>query len=157
MKMLSAVLLVITLASFSRAGLAQSGDETAIRKVVQAYDDARNRGDWKAYSAMFTKDADQLTSAGTWRRGAAEIEKSTADITATTYKGGKYTTTVERVRTLAPGVALMDGAFAITNIQGGGARKGRMTMVLVNEAGEWRIAATRSMVPTPAGALPAKR
>ena len=29
-------------------------------------------------------------------------------------------------------------------------------MVLVKEGGEWRIAAARSMVPAPAGALPAK-
>jgi uncharacterized protein (TIGR02246 family) len=148
--------LFVALAATAPAESRQAGDEAAIRQIVQQQDDTRNRGDWKAYGALFTKDADQLTSAGTWRRGSAEIEKSTAEITSTTYKGGKYTTTVERVRMISPTVALVDGAFAITNISGGGSRKGLNTLMLVKDAGQWRIAATRSMVPTPAGALPAK-
>jgi uncharacterized protein (TIGR02246 family) len=156
MKTLCISLLVAALAATGRGESGQAGDEAAIRRVVQQHDEARNRGDWKAYGALFTRDADQLTSAGTWRRGSAEIEKSTADITATTYKGATYATTVDRVRTIAPGVALVDGVFTITNISGGGTRKGQMAIVLVNEAGQWRISATRSMVPTPAGPLPSK-
>ncbi len=156
MKIISRSVLVVALAAAARAVSGQAGDEAAIRQVVQQQDDTRNRGDWKAYGALFTKDADQLTSAGTWRRGSAEIEKNTAEMTATTYKGGKYTTTVDRVRMIAPAVALVDGAFAITNISGGGSRKGLVTLMLVKDAGQWRVAATRSMVPTPAGALPGK-
>lgn len=157
MKIMSRSVLVVALVAAAGAVSGQAGDEAAIRQIVQQQDDTRNRGDWKAYGALFTKDADQLTSAGTWRRGSAEIEKSTAEITSTTYKGGKYTTSVERVRMVAPTVALVDGAFAITNISGGGSRKGLNTLMLVKDAGQWRIAATRSMVPTPAGALPSQR
>ncbi|MGH9312814.1 MAG: SgcJ/EcaC family oxidoreductase [Vicinamibacterales bacterium] len=148
--------LVLALVAPARVQSGQAGDEAAIRRVLQQHDETRNRGDWKAYGALFTTDADQLTSAGTWRRGSADIEKSTAEITSTTYKGGKYSTTVDRVRMIAPVVALADGAFEITNISGGGSRKGLTTLVLVNAGGQWRIAATRSMVPTPAGALPGK-
>lgn len=156
MKMLSMSVLVLALMAPARVQSGQAGDEAAIRRVVQQHDETRNRGDWKAYGALFTRDADQLTSAGTWRRGSADIEKSTAEITSTTYKGGKYATTVDRVRLIAPTVALVDGAFEITNISGGGSRKGLTTLVLVNADGQWRIAATRSIVPTPAGALPGK-
>ena len=65
------------------AGMAQEpggsgGDEAAIRQVVQQHDDARNKADWKALGALFTQDAEQLTSAGEWRRGRAEIEKGIA-------------------------------------------------------------------------------
>ena len=151
----SIVLLLAFVASV-RTPAAQPGEESAVRRVVQQHDDARNKGDWKAYAALFAKDADQLTSAGTWRTGVADIEKSTAEIIATTYKGGKYTTTVDRVRVIAPNVALVDGTFEIANISGGGSRKGRSTLILVNAGGQWRIAATRSMVPTPAGALPTR-
>jgi uncharacterized protein (TIGR02246 family) len=155
MRNLSIVLLLVALApTVWTAG--QAGDEPSIRKVLQQYDETRNRGDWKAYGALFIPDADQLTSSGTWRRGTTEIMKSTADITATTYKGGKYTTTVDRVRVIAPTVALVDGAFEISNLAGGGTRKGLISMVLVKDGGQWRVAATRSMVPTPAGALPTK-
>ena len=38
---------------------------------------------------------------------------------ATTYKGGKDTTKVDKVRMLAPTVALVDGPFEISNIAGG--------------------------------------
>jgi uncharacterized protein (TIGR02246 family) len=152
MRNLSVFLVLAALAPTVGTASGQSGDEAAIRKLVQQYDETRNRGDWKAYGALFTADADQLVSSGTWRRGAADIMKSTADITATTYKGGKYTTTVDRVRTIAPTVALVDATFEISNLAAGGARKGLNSMVLVNTGGRWRIAATRSMVPTPAGA-----
>jgi uncharacterized protein (TIGR02246 family) len=155
MRALAASLVVFAFAAPSGMP-SQSGDEAAIRQIIQQQDDTRNRGDWKAYGALFTKDADQLTSAGTWRRGPAEIEKNTAEITATTYKGGKYATTVDRVRMIAPTAALVDGAFTITNLSGGGSRKGFITLMLVKEAGQWRVAATRSMVPTPAGPLPTK-
>jgi uncharacterized protein (TIGR02246 family) len=152
MRNLSVFLVLAALAPTVGTASGQSGDEAAIRKLVQQYDETRNRGDWKAYGALFTADADQLVSSGTWRRGAADIMKSTADITATTYKGGKYTTTVDRVRTIAPTVALVDATFEISNLAAGGTRKGLNSMVLVNTGGRWRIAATRSMVPTPAGA-----
>jgi uncharacterized protein (TIGR02246 family) len=134
----------------------QGGDEAAVREVVRHYDETRGRGDWKAYGALFTTDADQRISSGTWRRGTADIVKGTADSIATTYKGGKYTTTVDRVRMIASTVALVDAAFEISNLAGGGTRRGLITIVLVKDGGQWRIAATRSMVPTPAGALPAK-
>lgn len=138
-------------------GLAQApaaADDAAVRRVLQQHDDVRNRSDWKALGDLFTEDAEQLTSAGEWRRGRAAIEKGVAQAGATTYKGTKYTTTVEKVRMMAPNVALVDGAFEIANIGGRGSRKGHMTYLLVKSGDRWRIAAGRSMVPTPVGATP---
>jgi uncharacterized protein (TIGR02246 family) len=148
--------LVIVLAAAASAGSAQATDEAAIRRVVERFDDTRNTGDWKGFTALFTKEADQLISSGTWRRGPDDIAKGMQEITSTAYKGATHKTTADRVRMLGPGVAISDGAFTITNIAGGGGRKGLVTMVLVKDGSEWRIAAARSMVPTPAGALPAK-
>ena len=141
------------------AGVAQApggsgGDEAAIRQVVQQHDDARNRSDWKALGALFTQDAEQLTSAGEWRRGRAEIEKGIAQTMSTTYKGGKYVSKIATVRLLAPTVALADGSFEIANIGSGGSRRGHTTLVLVKSGSDWRIAASRSMVPTSVGATP---
>ena len=131
-------------------------DDAAIRRVVQQQDETRNRGDWKAMGELFTQDAEQYTSAGEWRRGRAQIEKAVAQIMATTYKGAKYTTKVDTVKTLTPTVAIVDGAFEISNIGGTGSRTGHSTYVLVKDADRWRIAAVRSMVPTPVGAIPRK-
>jgi uncharacterized protein (TIGR02246 family) len=146
----------LTVAGFGQAAAPASADETAIRRVVQQQDDARNRADWKALSELFTQDAEQLTSSGTWRRGRADIEKGVAQSMGSIYKGAKYTTKVESVRMLAPTVAMADGAFEISNIAGGGTRRGHATYLLVKSGDAWRIAAVRSMVPTPEGATPAR-
>jgi len=144
---------MIALAGPALAQATAGGDEAAIRAVIQKQDDTRNKADWKGLGALFTDDAEQLTSAGEWRRGRAAIEKGVADGMASTYKGGKYTTKIDKVRILAPTVALADGSFEISNIAGG-ARRGQTTYTLVKSGGQWRIAAARSMVPTATGATP---
>lgn len=70
-------------------------------------------------------------------------------------KGGKFATKIDSVRLLAPTVAIADGTFEISNIAGG-SRKGNISYVLVKSGDGWRIAASRSMVPTAAGPTPAK-
>ncbi len=131
------------------------GDEAAVRRVIQQQDETRNKADWKGLAALFTEDAEQFTSAGEWRRGRADIEKGVAQSMATTYKGGTYTTKVDKVRMLASTVALADGSFEISNIAGG-TRRGHTTYALVKAGGQWRIAAARSMVPTAVGSTPAR-
>ena len=148
-------MLALTVPAIGKTRAATGPDEKAIRRVVQQQDDARNRGDWKALGQLFAEDADQQTSAGDWRRGRTEIEKGVAQTMGTAYKGGKYATKIERVQMLGPGVAIADGAFEIANI-GGGARRGRTTYILVKSGDQWRIAAIRSMVPTPVGATPSR-
>jgi uncharacterized protein (TIGR02246 family) len=145
----------IALAGPAFAQATGGGDDAAIRGVLQQHDDTRNKADWKALSALFTEDAEQFTSAGEWRRGRAEIEKGVSQGMATTYKGGKYTTKVGKVRMLAPTVALVDASFEISNIAGG-ARRGNTTFALVKSGGQWRIAAARSMVPAAVGSTPAR-
>lgn len=149
-------LVTLTVAGFGQVAAPASADDAAIRRVVQQQDEARNRGDWKALSELFTQDAEQLTSSGTWRRGRAAVEKGVAQTMGSVYKGAKYTTKVESVRMLAPTVAMADGTFEISNIAGGSTRRGHSTYLLVKSGDAWRIAAVRSMVPTPEGATPAR-
>ena len=93
--LLSLALMVPTVTQTPSAG---RGDEAAIRRVVERHDAARNREDWKALGQLFREDAEQLTSAGEWRRGRAAIEKGVAQTMAGAYKGGTYVTKVEAVR-----------------------------------------------------------
>ena len=152
----TAFFLALTLPAFAQSAAVSSADDKAIRGVVQQQDEARNRGDWKAFGELFTQDAEQLTSAGEWRRGRAAIEKGVAQSMTTSYKGGKYVSKVETIRMVSPTVALADGAFEISNIGRGGSRRGQTTYVLVKSADRWRIAASRSMVPSAAGPTPAR-
>jgi uncharacterized protein (TIGR02246 family) len=148
------LMLLVPGAAFGQA--AAGGDEAAIRRVVQQHDQTRTNGDWKGAANLFTEDGATLTSAGEWRRGRGEIEKRGAAAGASAYKGAKYATTIDSVRLLAPTVALADGTFEISGIGGGGSRKGHTAYILVKSGDAWRIAGSRSMVPTPVGPTPSR-
>lgn len=123
---------------------ATAPDEAAIRGVVRQYLEARDRGDAKAVGALFTEDADQLTSSGEWRAGREEIVRGTLASTART--GGTRTIAIERVRFPAAGVAIADGRYDLTDAQGT-ARRMWTSFVFVGQGGEWRIASIRNMLP----------
>ena len=125
-------------------GRATSGEETAIRDVVQKYLDAREHADPQAVGALFTDDADQLTSAGEWRRGRAEIVRGT--LASTQQTGGTRKITIETIRFPAPGVALADGRYELTDVQGA-TRRMWSAFVLVRRGAGWRIASIRNMLP----------
>ena len=120
-------------------------DEGAVREVVKRYIDARDRSDPKAIEALFTEDADQLTSSGQWRRGRGEVVKGT--MASSQQTGGTRTITIETVRFPAPGVALADGRYEISGLAGGATRRMWTSFVLTGSEGGWRIAAIRNMLP----------
>jgi uncharacterized protein (TIGR02246 family) len=146
--------LVLLVPGVALGQAAAGGDDAAIRRVIQQHDQTRTSGDWKGSANLFAEDGTTLTSSGEWRRGRAALEKGGAATGAGVYKGAKYATTIDSVRLLAPTVALADGNFEISGIGGGGSRKGHSTYVLVKSGDAWRIAASRSMVPTTVGPTP---
>jgi uncharacterized protein (TIGR02246 family) len=150
------IALLLTISTHAQ-GRAAGADESAVRRVVQQHEDARHRRDWKAMAALFTDDAEQMASSGVWRTGRAAIESSVAASFATAYKGATYTGTVERVRMLAPTVAIASGIFEIKNIAGSGHRMGQTTFVLVRSGADWRIATATWTVPTPLGPTASSR
>jgi uncharacterized protein (TIGR02246 family) len=129
-----------------------TGDEAAVRAIVQKYMDARDRQDAHALEALFTADADQLVSSGEWRKGRAELVKGTLASSQST--GGKRTITVTSVRFLTPGVAIADGHYDLTGLTGGQNRNMWTTLMMTHDANGWHIAAIRNMLP--AAPAPAK-
>jgi uncharacterized protein (TIGR02246 family) len=127
--------------------------ENAIRALVGKYVAAREERDPAAIEALFTSDADQLTSSGEWRRGRTRLVPGT--LASSERTGGTREITVETVRLLAPDVAIADGRYEISGLAGGGQRVMFTTLVLTRDSGNWRIAAIRNMLPAtpvPAGA-----
>jgi uncharacterized protein (TIGR02246 family) len=123
----------------------RSADDRAIRAIVKNYMDAREQHDAKAVEALFTADADQLVSSGEWRRGRDEVVRGT--LASSQRTGGTRTITVETIRYLAPGVAIADGRYEISGLQGEATRKMWSTFVLTRSGKEWRITAIRNMLP----------
>ena len=124
-------------------------DEAAVRAVVARYVNARELRDPAAIEALFTRDADQITSSGEWRRGRDAIVPGTLE--SSRRNPGTRQIRIDAVRFLTPEVAIVDGPYEIS-VAGGTPRQMRTTIVVKREADAWRIAAIRNMVPT--GATP---
>jgi uncharacterized protein (TIGR02246 family) len=134
---------------------APSGDDHAIREVVQKYVDAREAQDPKAIEALFTEDADQLVSDGVWRRGRDALVRGMLESSRKT--GGRRSIRVETIRRLAPDVALVDGRYIQTGVAAGGNREMWTTILLKRGPDGWRIDAIRNMLPAaPAAAATPK-
>lgn len=136
---------------------ATAQDDAALREVVRLYVNAREARDPVAIGALFTGDVDQLVSSGEWRRGRDVLVKGTLASSAQT--GGTRSITVETVRMLGPGVALVDGRYEISGLAGGAVRRMWSSFVMVRQDGAWRISAIRNMAPTTpaAGQVPVAR
>src|SRR3954452_11468248 len=125
---------------------AQSADETAVRAVVQKYVDAREAKDPKAIEPLFTEDADQLVSDGTWRRGRKTLVRGMLE--SSRRNPARRSITVVSVRFLSPEVALVDGRYIQKGAKGDKDREMWTAITLKRVAGGWRIAAIRNMLPS---------
>ncbi len=118
--------------------------EDAVRELVARYVDARERRDPSAVRALFTSDADQLTTSGEWRRGIDQIVTGT---TASSERNpGRRAIQIETVRFLSPDIALADGRYEIQGAAGT-PRPMWTTFVVTRTKDGWRIAAIRNMRP----------
>jgi uncharacterized protein (TIGR02246 family) len=136
--------LVLGLVSSGQEETGRTSDEAAIREVVRRYVAARERNDPAAIAALFTTDADQLTSSGEWRKGRDAIVRGT--LASSKQTGGTRSITVESVRFPSADTAIADGRYEITGAAGGD-RRMWTSFVLIRGKGEWSIAAIRNMLP----------
>jgi uncharacterized protein (TIGR02246 family) len=139
-----ALCLVVGLAAASPQTGRPAADDAAIRDVVKNYVAARERNDAAAIEALFTSDADQLTSSGEWRKGRDAIVRGT--MASSKQTGGTRTITVESVRFPSPDTAVADGRYEISGGTGGD-RRMWTSFVMVRSKEGWRIAAIRNMLP----------
>ena len=144
--LIAVVCSIVTLPAAAQTPGPGSPDAAAIREVVRKYVDAREKRDPRALAALFTDDADQLTTTGEWRRGRDNVVQG--GLASSQANPGSRQIAIETVRGLAPGVAIADGLYEISGAQGTAPRRMRTTFMLVRAAGEWRIAAIRNMAPT---------
>lgn len=123
------------------AAAPESGDESAVRAAIARYVSARDARDPAALADIFTVDADQYTTTGDWRRGRERLLPGMAE--SSRQNPGSRGIRVQAVRFLTPDVAIADGAYSIA----GSDLQRWTTLVLLREAGSWRITAIRNMTP----------
>ena len=137
---------------YAQAG--QSADDAAIRKQVDQFAASWNKGDAKAAAQFFSDDGDYVSSTGQRGDGRAGVEKVLTEQYTGVYKGATLKNTVTSIRFLKPDVAIVNGTFEVSGMQGpdGKAlpvRKGLSTIVAVKQGDKWVYAALRGMVPAP--------
>jgi len=122
-------------------------DEREIRALVDRYVEAREQIDAAAVESIFTADADQLVSAGEWRRGRAALVAGT--MASSRQNSGHRTIAIETIRRLTPEIALVDGRYELAATSNSPARKMWTTLIVQRTPQGWRIAAIRNMLPAP--------
>jgi uncharacterized protein (TIGR02246 family) len=153
-------LLIIIFIFFSGCGdnskpIETKGEDTtleaaaAIRARIEAYLTVWNSHDPSALAAFFTDDADVIMGNGPITRGRQAIQELWRNYFATQEPERRATLVVDSVRLITTDVALINIATTTggRNAQGQElhTRKARGTWVLVDQGGEWVIAAMRGM------------
>jgi len=140
-----AMIAICALSTTTTLAAQSAADEAAVRAVVARYVNARELRDAAAIEPLFTRDADQLTSSGEWRRGRDAVVPGTLE--SSRRNPGTRQIRIDTVRFLASDVAIVDGPYEIS-VAGTAPRPMSTTIVVKREADAWRIAAIRNMVPT---------
>jgi uncharacterized protein (TIGR02246 family) len=149
MKTLPAVAAVLAFA----AGVAawaqadRAADEAAVRAVIQAFLDTREKNDAAGLAALLTADVDQRQTSGTMRSGRDAVVSGSLSTQQST--GGRRTISVDSLRFVGPDVALADGRYDSLGRADGTDQRMLTSMVLRREGGAWKIAAIRNMLPPP--------
>ncbi|MFP5263910.1 MAG: SgcJ/EcaC family oxidoreductase [Blastocatellia bacterium] len=118
-------------------------DEAAIHKIVSRLEEAWGKGDGKAFAAPFAEDADYVVVNGMRIKGRDMIAAGHQRIFDTVYKNTHITPTVQSVRFIREGVALVHVEWRMGPRPGApaGGSKAMNTMVMTKDNGRWSIAA----------------
>lgn len=120
------------------------GDETAVRALLSQMNEAWERGDARAYGALFTEDADYVVFDGARLRGRAENAALHQQLFDTILGGTRLRGEVESVAFVSEDVAIVHSSGGVLwpwqreiNVRA----SSRQTLVLVKHDGRWRIRA----------------
>lgn len=123
---------------------ATAAQTSQINAVIESYSTAREGRDTTLLKKILTPDVDQLVSSGEWRTGIASAVQGM--LASSAAAPGTRTLTVDKLRLIATGVAIVDCRYEIRN-SNGTTRKMWSSFVVRLYNGEWRIAAIRNMLP----------
>jgi uncharacterized protein (TIGR02246 family) len=137
--------LALTATAWPQSG-GRAADEAAIRAVIQAFLDTREKNDAAGLAALLTPDVDQRQTSGNLRSGRDAVVSGSLATQQST--GGRRAITVDSLRFVGPDVAIADGRYDSLGRADGTDQRMLTSMVLRREGGAWKIAAIRNMLPS---------
>ena len=125
-------------------------DEAAIRKLLSDFLEAWNRHDAKAFSMVFSQDADFANVAGVGAHGRAEIEKFHAPRFAANFKDSHQTIVESKIRFIKSDVAAVDARWEMIGAKNAEGqeiplRKGLLNFTMTRESNQWFITVMHNM------------
>jgi uncharacterized protein (TIGR02246 family) len=145
-----AALAAFGFAAYERAADAQApsrtADETAIKAVIQAFVDTREKNDPAGLGALLTADVDQQQTSGGRRAGRDAVVAGSLATQRET--GGTRTISLSALRFISADVAIADGRYDSLGRSDGTDQLMLTSMVLRRETDGWKIAAIRNSLPT---------
>ena len=161
MRALVLICLTVSLFMGGVAGAApvrsEGEDEQAIQKLLAESTGAWNRHDMKAFSELFTNDADFVVISGRHLKGRGEIFTYHDQLHKGAFKGRQQSSKWQDLRFIRPDVAIGHVAFEATSTSGDKTlrRTALATVVLANTGGRWSITALHNTLLSgpPPGAL----
>lgn len=123
----------------------ENPDERQVRAVLRAVEDAWNRRDLKAFTALFAPEAGYITRDNVMLRGRSEIERAQKDAQAGPLRGMQLKLTANRIEFLAPQVVVVDALVCLTPEERGVRPTDALsTLVLAKGEEGWRIYAAHT-------------
>jgi hypothetical protein len=126
------------------AQVSKPNDKQEIYSLIDKYSSARENVDTVLLKSILTNEVDQLVSSGEWRNGIKGSMKGM--VRSSNSNPGDRTLTVDKIRFLNKGAAIVDARYEIKNADGS-IRKMWSTFVVVFENKMWKITAIRNMLP----------
>jgi uncharacterized protein (TIGR02246 family) len=129
-------------------------NDEEIRALYTQFAAAWNAHDPKKMASFWAIDGDTMEPDGVVAKHRDEVEKHFALEHSGPFKDTELKLTIDSVWFASHDVAMVDGTYMVMgavdpNGQPLPPRKGLLTSVLIKEDGEWRVAASRSMIPIP--------
>jgi uncharacterized protein (TIGR02246 family) len=150
------VLVLVLAAGSGPAAFAQRADDAAaIRRQLERYTTAWNKGDAKALASLYDVEGAITSASGHTVQGRDALEKGFAEGFAGSSKGSRMTAIVGTIRFLKPDIAVVEGVWELSGLRGPNGKemppvKGLSLAVYVNKSRQWLLAAGQTMLPAPA-------
>lgn len=134
--------------------LSQETKEDEVRKRIQEFEDAYNRGDAEAVASIYDVNATHAYANGIIHRGRLEIQKGLEEMLAGPMKGTQMKLTPEVIRFPADNVAVEEASFIMTGLKMQDGTevppiKGFCLAVYHKLENEWFAFSVQCMVPPP--------
>lgn len=124
--------------------------EEGIRKVLADSVEAWNKHDARAFSMIFTEDADFTNVRGMSAHGRSEVEKFHAPLFATRFKDTNLKMTKTKIRFIKPDVAAVDVWWEMIGAKGPDGqeiplRNGLLNLIMTKQGDKWLIIVMHNM------------